>query len=630
VASKRGFESVGPILRLRIFGAIEAWSWAGEHVLPRGRKAQAILAYLALSEDVTVPRQRLIKLLWSKRWDEQARASLRQSLMELRRCIGHIDPGLLVIEKDRVSLQGTKVWIDGIGVLSEVKGQAPMRQASQQADRLLESLRGLDAAFDHWIETRSKALINQSEAAARIGAVPAVPGLGDLSVPRKAPSATGGSDLVIDDDLAATARPEHCENRRLTVAVTPFIDLDGDPNTTHLSSAFTREVVAALARFRWFIVRLGSLDEAQQCDYRLDGSVSTGLSDYRVAVRLLDCRASEHPVWAHERNVERTVLQDFLGNVAERVVEHVDPEILSIETRRARTKASVDCVAYECLLRAIHLVYSFERENWEVGRTLLEQAIVKDPQFGRAYAVSAVARSTALSQGWIAPTETEIATLDAYATRAIECDPYDSMALAISAHTRLRVKQDFDYAMPMYERALKLNPSCGFAWGYSAIAHGYLGQTEEAMSRLARARDLMVYDSFGQFLDSFDMPISYFSRDWSRTIALGEQFAARGVRVNNMYKLLVGALCQVGRFEEARRYNRGVMQREPGFSWRRFIAGYPFGLEQDRLSLAVAIARGGLIDDVDAGSADETSNVVTLRGNGRHRAGHRRTLGKGT
>lgn len=621
MGGQRNLGDTGPLLRLRVFGAMEALSLAGEDVLPRGRKAQAILAYLAMCDDAAVPRQRLIKLLWSKRWDEQGRASLRQSLMELRRCIGAINPGLVAIEKDRVSLQTDKIWIDGIGVRSDMSPPV----SGQRADQFLESLRGLDAAFDQWIETRSKALFDQSDAAANASAAPA---LEPRNVQGELTGMAGHGDPAVEEERAAARRPDQRENRRLTVAVTPFIDLDGDPSTTHISAAFTREVVAALARFRWFVVRLGSLNEAQPSDYRLDGSVSAGARGYRVAVRLLDCRAAEHPVWSHERHVDNAVLQDFLGNVAERVVEHVDPEILSIETRRARTKTTTDCAAYECLLRALHLVYSFERENWETARTLLEQAIAKDPQFGRAYAVSAVARSTALSQGWIAPTEAEIETLDAYTTRAIECDPYDSVALAISAHTRLRVKRDFAYAIPMYEHALQLNPSCGFAWGYSAIAHGYLGQTEEALRRLARARDLMVSDSFGQFLESFDMPILYCSRNWSRTIALGEEFAARGIRVNNMYKLLVGALCQVGRFDEARRHNRGVMQREPGFSWRRFIAGYPFGREQDRLALAVTIARAGLMDDAGFAAVEEPSNVVTLRGNKRHHPGRDPSFGQ--
>ncbi|MFD1985555.1 hypothetical protein ACFSOZ_24165 [Mesorhizobium newzealandense] len=145
------FEDVRPLLRLRVFGAMEAWSWTGESILPRGRKAQAILAYLAMCGEAVVPRRRLARLLWSTRWDEQARASLRQSLMELRRGIIAIAPELLCIEKDRVSLQIAKVWIDGIGISATARRSVSQRDPAT----FLETLRGLDVAFDQWIDTRA-------------------------------------------------------------------------------------------------------------------------------------------------------------------------------------------------------------------------------------------------------------------------------------------------------------------------------------------------------------------------------------------------------------------------------------------------------------------------------------------
>ncbi|MCK1732022.1 hypothetical protein [Bradyrhizobium sp. 142] len=143
-------KEVRPLLRLRVFGAMEAWSWTGESILPRGRKAQAILAYLAMCGESTVPRSRLTKLLWSTRWDQQARASLRQSFMELRRGMIAIAPELICIEKDRVSLKIAKVWIDGIGISARAQRSVSQRDP----DTFLESLRGLDAAFDQWIDTK--------------------------------------------------------------------------------------------------------------------------------------------------------------------------------------------------------------------------------------------------------------------------------------------------------------------------------------------------------------------------------------------------------------------------------------------------------------------------------------------
>jgi DNA-binding winged helix-turn-helix (wHTH) protein len=49
-----------------------------------GRKSAALLAYLALSDSGQETRERLVGLLWSETEEEKARASLRQSLHEIR------------------------------------------------------------------------------------------------------------------------------------------------------------------------------------------------------------------------------------------------------------------------------------------------------------------------------------------------------------------------------------------------------------------------------------------------------------------------------------------------------------------------------------------------------------------
>ncbi|HEU0059551.1 MAG TPA: hypothetical protein VFR19_06710, partial [Hyphomicrobiaceae bacterium] len=49
-----------------------------------GRKSAALLAYLALSDAGQETRERLVGLLWSETEEEKARASLRQSLHEIR------------------------------------------------------------------------------------------------------------------------------------------------------------------------------------------------------------------------------------------------------------------------------------------------------------------------------------------------------------------------------------------------------------------------------------------------------------------------------------------------------------------------------------------------------------------
>ncbi|ASP89623.1 hypothetical protein CDO26_36485 (plasmid) [Sinorhizobium meliloti] len=69
--------------------------------------------------------------------------------MELRRGIIAIAPELLRIEKDYVSLRIADVCIDGLSI--SARDHRPVSQ--RDPDTFLESLRGLDAAFDQWIDT---------------------------------------------------------------------------------------------------------------------------------------------------------------------------------------------------------------------------------------------------------------------------------------------------------------------------------------------------------------------------------------------------------------------------------------------------------------------------------------------
>ena len=99
----------GVAVRLALLGGFAARDGAGRDTAIGSRKAQALLAYLALSPGKPQPREKLASLLWSDRSEAQARASLRQALSELRRALPEHDPPLLKAERDGV-------WLDPDGV----------------------------------------------------------------------------------------------------------------------------------------------------------------------------------------------------------------------------------------------------------------------------------------------------------------------------------------------------------------------------------------------------------------------------------------------------------------------------------------------------------------------------------
>src|ERR1700722_8939453 len=114
------------VVRMRLIGQMEAWTFASENVLPAGRKTRALLAAIALSGPRPALRGRLAELLWSRRPEEQARASLRQEIHRLLEVLGPAGPSVLVINRDHLALRPGSAWVD----VDEVMRASPGKPAA--------------------------------------------------------------------------------------------------------------------------------------------------------------------------------------------------------------------------------------------------------------------------------------------------------------------------------------------------------------------------------------------------------------------------------------------------------------------------------------------------------------------
>jgi TolB-like protein/DNA-binding SARP family transcriptional activator len=121
--------------RLDCRGSFALWDGDGRLVTIRGRKARAILAYLVTYRHEHVTRERLIQLLWPDRAMAQARGSLRQSLVEIRRAA----PGVIISDHEHV-------WID-------MTRLEPIELADNcsPAEQLFDDLEGITSEFDDWL-----------------------------------------------------------------------------------------------------------------------------------------------------------------------------------------------------------------------------------------------------------------------------------------------------------------------------------------------------------------------------------------------------------------------------------------------------------------------------------------------
>jgi DNA-binding SARP family transcriptional activator len=134
-------------------GEFQVKSTNGVDLLPRGRKARALLAYLCLADKGRATRARLASLLWDSGTDKTARSSLRQALSELRAKLDTACPNLLTIGRDHVELDLKRCWIDVLALMEPGDGLPAIAPADGPRFDLLEDLRGLAEAFDDWLDS---------------------------------------------------------------------------------------------------------------------------------------------------------------------------------------------------------------------------------------------------------------------------------------------------------------------------------------------------------------------------------------------------------------------------------------------------------------------------------------------
>jgi len=118
-----------------------------------GRKHQALLAYLALSAKKTVSRERMLGLLWGTRSNDQARASLRGVLSEIKRSLQDYDVSPIKADRTNIYLNDEFVETD-VGQLYSAAKTDSLESLSAAVDLyagdLLESVSLNEQVFEEW------------------------------------------------------------------------------------------------------------------------------------------------------------------------------------------------------------------------------------------------------------------------------------------------------------------------------------------------------------------------------------------------------------------------------------------------------------------------------------------------
>ena len=228
------------------------------------------------------------------------------------------------------------------------------------------------------------------------------------------------------------AQPFLAWRNKPSIAMLPFRNLSGNPEEGYFGEGITEEIVASLARNRSLLViaRHSTLRYADRYTdlrqisselgvrYILAGSVQRQATKLRISAELIDV-GQNRTIWADRFDGINEDLFKFQDDIATSIATTIEPRLAEAEANRSRNKPTESLDAYDCVLRALSLLYSFNRLEFQEAGHYLDRAIELDADYAQAHAYKAWWHNLAAGEGLSTDFAREAKSAEISAQRAV-------------------------------------------------------------------------------------------------------------------------------------------------------------------------------------------------------------------
>jgi TolB-like protein/Flp pilus assembly protein TadD len=319
---------------------------------------------------------------------------------------------------------------------------------------------------------------------------------------------------------------ERARDRR-SVAVLPFDNLSADPENEYFSDGVTEDIITHLCK----IPELKVISRHSVMQYKakvqnlreigrdlgvatiLEGSVRRAADRVRITAQLIDAQTDEH-IWAETYEREFTDIFAIQSDVAIRIADALKATLSPAVRARIEKQPTLNLDAHNSYLLGTFYWNKRTEEGFRLGLQHFEEAIEKDGSYALAHVGVADCYNLLPFYGVAHPGQAH-PKAKAAALRALELD--DTLA---EAHTSLAFVEtwydwDWSVAEAEFKRALALNPSYARAHHWYAWYHTIRGELDEAVARVARAREL---DPLSLIISTDVGDVFYYSRRYDEAL----------------------------------------------------------------------------------------------------------------
>ena len=527
---------------LHILGPFRLEGSDGARFAVNSKRSQALIAMLALSGGGERTRNWLQDRLWGSRNTEQAQASLRRELANLRGLLGTGDAPL--IESDRL-----RVWIN----LKRIKVDARQLDLPGHSGDLLE---GLDIAgeegFEDWLR-EERAHLQQ--------------------IAQSSPAR-----------VAKTAAPAPQNFQTLpALAILPFANQTGDAANDYRAEGLAEDLIDRMARLHWLpIIARSSSFTFRDADaraagadlgarYVLEGRLRAEGDTTFLATALVDVETGKL-LWSHRaalgNDLAATSVVELLTGISSVLGTRIDEQ----EQARAMHKPQSDLNVRELIWRGRWHLSRFTKDDAASARECFEQALVHEPTSPEALIQATWAQLWDLwaNRG----SKEQIRAVRKRAQMAILADYEDARGHMLAGIAEIWLKQPVR-AEALLKRAVELNPSLVMAHAQLGCLHNMHSENEQAIKTLEFAVRLSPNDQ-DLFFTLGELAMAHLmAGDWTAALRDADHALIRRSSYWLAHVVRVNALAQLERVAEAQDALGELLSAKVGFD-PAFLDWVPF------------------------------------------------------
>jgi TolB-like protein/Flp pilus assembly protein TadD len=287
-----------------------------------------------------------------------------------------------------------------------------------------------------------------------------------------------------------------------SLAVLPFQNVGGDPDTEYFSDGVTESLINSLSQLPGLKVMSRSSVfrfKGQEADVRevagrlgvravLTGRVRQRGDTLSVSVELVDARDNSN-IWGETYNRRLADILAVQGEIAREISEKLRPKLTGAEREKVARNYTENVEAYRLYLQGEYFRNKWTDEGTAKAIEFYQRAVAQDPAYAPAYRGMALTYGIRAINGMSDPRE-DFPKAKAAATRALEIDESFAEAHHTLGHIALFHDRDWPTAGREFERAIELKPNDSGLYGLYAIYLSLMGRTSEAVAAGRRGVEL--------------------------------------------------------------------------------------------------------------------------------------------